>query len=170
VADERGHVGDQAAPLERRQILRIRLEIPLDAGPHRLQRHALDVGEVAHHEVAMSRPARGDREAAVADHERGDAEAGRRRGVRVPRQLRIVVGVQIHDARGQHEPLGVDPLARRAQIGAASIIADRGDAAVPDCQAAVPGRCAETIDEAGVDDDEIVHGSDLLTFGVFLTA
>ena len=37
------------------QVLGIALEVPLDAGAQRLERHALDVGQVAQREVAVGR-------------------------------------------------------------------------------------------------------------------
>ena len=68
------------------------------------------------------------------------------------------MGVQVHDAGRQHEAARVHPLARGAEIAAAAVVADRGDAAVPDREAAVPRGRAETVDETRVVDDEIVHG------------
>jgi len=68
------------------------------------------------------------------------------------------VGVEVHDAGRQDEAARVHPLARGPEIAAAAVTAERGDAAVRDRQAAVARGRAETIDEAGVVDDEIVHG------------
>ena len=53
VPDERGDVETEPGPLERAQVLREALELPADAGAQRLERHALDVGEVAHRQVAV---------------------------------------------------------------------------------------------------------------------
>ena len=116
VADERGHVGHHAAPLQRVEILRIGLEVPAHARPQRLERHALDVGEVAQREVAIVGPARGDREAAVADDDRGHAERGGRRGERVPGELGVVVRVDVHDAGRQREAARVHALAGGAEV------------------------------------------------------
>ena len=48
------------------------------------------------------------REAAVAAEHRGDAVLHRRARGRVPEQLRVVVGVQVDEARRQRLPLGVN--------------------------------------------------------------
>ena len=152
VADERGDVRHEAAALEHAQVLRVGLELPLHAGPQRVERHALHVRQVAQREVAVRRAARRDGEAAVADHDARDAERHRRRGERVPDQLRVEVRVEIDDARGERAPLRVHP-----GSPAADIHADGRDAAVRDRHAAVPRRCAGPVDQQGVVDDQIVH-------------
>ena len=103
-----------------------------------------------------SRPARGDREAAVADHDGGHPERRRRRRERIPGELGVVVRVDVHDARREGEPARVDPLRGGAQLAAARIAADRRDAAVLDGEAAVAGGSAEAIDDARVLDHEVV--------------
>ena len=50
-----------------------------------LERHAFDLGQVAHRELAVLRPAGRDGEAAVADHRGGHAERGRGRDRAGPR-------------------------------------------------------------------------------------
>jgi hypothetical protein len=115
------------------------------------------VGQVPDDEVAMRGMAGRDREAAVADHQGGHAEGGRGRGVRIPGELRVVVGVQVHDAGGQDQTLRVDARAGGAKIGAAAVVADGRDA---------PVRDREAIDETGVVDDEIVHGASGVRAGV----
>ena len=76
------------------------------------------------------------------------------------------MGVQVHDAGREHEAARVHPLARGAEIVPAAVAAERGDAAVLDREAAVPGGGAETVDETRVVDDEIVHGGGLPDRGV----
>ena len=51
---------------------------------------------------------RGEADAAVAHHDRGDAVPRRRREPRVPRDLGVVVGVDVDPARGDQQPVGVD--------------------------------------------------------------
>ena len=63
------------------------------------------------------------------------------------------MGVDVHDAGREDEAAGVHPLARGAEIGA-----DRGDASVLDRDAAGARGSAETVDDEGVVDHEIVHG------------
>ena len=162
VAHEGRHVGHEAATLQRGEVLGIRLEVPVDPGPQRLERHALHVGQVAHDQVPVGGMARGDGEAAVADHHRGDAERARRGRVGIPGELGVVVRVEVHDPRREHEALRVDARGRGPQIGAAPIVADRGDAPVLHRETAVARGRAESIDEPGVVDHEIVHGWGLL--------
>ena len=154
VADERGDVRHHAAPLHRVEVLGIALEVPAHAGAQRLQRHALDVGQRAQREIAVGRAARRDGEAAVADDDGGHAERGRRRGERIPRELGVVVRVDVHDAGREDQAAGVDALPRGAEIGA-----DRRDASILHGDATGAGRRAETVDDERVVDHEIVHGA-----------
>ena len=145
-------VRDNPAPLDRGQVFRVALEVPLDAGAHGVERHALDVRQVAHDDVAVLGAAGGDGEAAIAYHHRGHAQRRRRRGEGIPRELRVVVGVDVHDARGEHEALRVHRLPGRAQIPA-----DGGDPTVCHRDSALERRSAQAIDDARVVDHEIVH-------------
>ena len=72
------------------------------------QRHALDPRHHPHHVVAVLRRQRRDREAAVAADHGGDAVQRRRAAPRVPQELRVVVRVDVDEARRDHQPVGVD--------------------------------------------------------------
>ena len=61
-----------------------------------------------HDEFPRLRRARHDAEAAVAHHRGGHAQGGRGGQGGVPGHLGVVVGVQVDDARGQGEAVGVD--------------------------------------------------------------
>jgi hypothetical protein len=67
VAGEAGDVGADAVLLQHVEILREAFEAPVDAGAEGVERHALDMGQVAHGEVAVGRLAGRDREAAIAE-------------------------------------------------------------------------------------------------------
>ncbi len=123
MADEGRHVERRAAALEHVEVLGHGLELPADPGAQHLERHALDLGQVAHHALALGRAAGGDGEAAVADHRAGDAQRRARREPRVPGDLGVVVGVVVDDSRHQGEPLRVERFARRAELAP-----ERGDA------------------------------------------
>jgi hypothetical protein len=112
MTDEAGHVRCGAAAFEQVEILGHRFEFPADSRAQSVERHALDLGEVAHDALAVRRTAGRDGEAAVADHGRRDAEGGGGRGAGVPGELRVVVRVVVDDARHQCEAVGVDYLAR----------------------------------------------------------
>ena len=76
VTDVGGHVQRAASAAKLRKILREGFEVPGDTPAQYVERHALDLGEVAHRQVAMVRLARRDGKAAVADHRGGDAVRG----------------------------------------------------------------------------------------------
>ena len=99
-------------PVERAEELAEGLEGPR----HPVERrgiHALDPGEHLGDVLVVVGPARRDGEAAVAGGDRRDAV--QRGGVaeRVPRELRVVVGVDVDDAGRDDEAVGVDDLVRR---------------------------------------------------------
>jgi hypothetical protein len=101
-------------PIQHRHVLRDAFEVPADALAQHIQRHAFDLGEIAHDEFAVRRPARRDREAAVADDGGGHAQRrGRAQGA-VPGDLRVVVGVVVDDAGHQRQAVRIDVLARFA--------------------------------------------------------
>ena len=100
------------------------------------------------HRLAQRRRARRDAEAAVAHDRGGDAERRRRRELRVPGGLRVVVRVHVDDARHQGEAAGIQGLARRAGRGDAAVLyRDVGDAA------GIPG----TVVHGGAAEQEVVH-------------
>ena len=87
-----------------------------EAGPERGDAHALDVLERAHDEVAVGRPGRRHREAAVAHDHGGHAVPGRAAHQLVPHDLGVVVGVDVDEARADDPAGGVDG-ARRVLRG-----------------------------------------------------
>ena len=114
VADERADVEALAAPVERGEVLGERLEAPVDALVEGLHRHALDVLERAHDDVAVLGSRRRDAEAAVAHHHTRDPVPARRREVAVPEDLRVVVRVDVDEAgRQRRARRGRRPRCRR---------------------------------------------------------
>ena len=98
VADEAAGVGALRHPVERGVELAVRLPVPGQAVEDRV---AGDVLDALHHlrEVrTIVRAARGERDAAVAEHDARDAVPAARRGDRVPRQLGVEVGVDVDEA------------------------------------------------------------------------
>ena len=92
-----------------------RRPVPRHALLERLQRHALDPGQHPHQVVGIRRVdrtvtgrERRDREAAVAAHHGGHAVQRRRAQRRVPERLRVVVGVDVDEARRDDEVGRVD--------------------------------------------------------------
>jgi hypothetical protein len=128
------------------------LELPADAGAQRVERHALDMGEMAHGEVAIGRLAGRDGESAIAQHGRGDAE--RRRGIdeRVPGDLGIVVGVAVDDAGRQGQAAS-----RHRLLGRAELATDLGDLPAGHPEVAAHGRAAGPVVDFGILDDQVKH-------------
>ena len=152
MAGEAGDVGTDAVLLQHVEILREALEAPVDAGAQRVERHALDMGQVAHREVAVGGLAGRDGEAAIAEDRRGDAQ--RRRGIdeRVPGDLRVVVGVAVDDAGRERQPVGLHGLA-----GGPEIRPDRGDFPVPDAEVAVDRLGPRAVVDFRILDDQVEH-------------
>ena len=76
----------------------------------------------------------------------------------IPGELGVVVRVDVHDAGSEDATARVYRLARGAQIAAAPVRGERGDAAALDTEAALARGGAEAVDDAGVREDEIEHG------------
>src|SRR5262249_24821923 len=124
-----------------------------DAGAQRLERHALDALERAQYEVAVRGPRRRNAEAAVADDHRGDPVPGRDREPAVPEELRVVVRVDVDEARRDDRPLRHQRSTRRPVDPP-----ERDDGPVADAEVAPPRRRAGAIDERAAADDEIEVG------------
>ena len=91
---------------------------------HGVGRDVLGPLEVAHDEVALVGPGRGEREAAVAHDHAGHAVPARAGAERVPQHLGVHVGVAVDEAGRDDVALGVDlvgaPLADAADGGDAA--------------------------------------------------
>jgi hypothetical protein len=153
VADVGGDVGDAAAPAQLPHVVGEGLEAPVDAGAQGVDRHAFDLREVPHRQLAVGGPARRDREAAVADHRRRHAEGRRRRKRRVPGDLGVEVGVAVDDAGHQREAGGVD---RSRRIDGQALCHGDDPAAV-DRDVASERRTAAAVDDERVAKDEVDH-------------
>jgi hypothetical protein len=114
-----GHLGADVEHVGARfqdvQVLGKALPAPLDALGERRSGDVLDALHQADQEVLLARAHRGEADAAVAHHQGRDAVPARRREQRVPGGLSVVVGVDVHPARGHHLAASVDALAGRAQ-------------------------------------------------------
>ena len=116
VPDVAAEVDGGPLPPDQVEVLRVGLEVPLDAGGERLEAHVLDLVEGAAQRVPGLRPGGGDAVAAVAGHNRGDAVPARRRQRRVPQDLGVVVGVDV-DEPGDDEPSRRVDLAAAVDLG-----------------------------------------------------
>jgi len=144
----------EAAPLERVEILREGLPLPLDALVERGARDVLDAFHQLDQEVVLTRPHGREADAAVAHHGRGDAVVAGRRELRIPGGLAVVGGVDVDEARCYREPGGVE----RAR-GAARDLSDGGDPAVLDRDVPRARHGARPIDQGAMTNHEVVGHS-----------
>ncbi len=143
---------DRDAAVEAVEPVAERRPSPVETGPQRVQRHPLDPREHPGEVVVLVGCRGRQREAAVAAEDRGDAVLHRRARGRVPEQLRVVVGVQVDEARRQRLPLRVNGFR-----GWLIDVADRDDPSVADADVAVTGGCAGAVDDLGVADQQVEH-------------
>src|SRR5207249_1590734 len=80
---------------------------PVDPRLHRLRRDVLGSLKIADDEVLVLGRARRQREAAVAHHDRRDPVVAGRGPHRIPEDLRVHVGVAVHEAGRDHVAFGV---------------------------------------------------------------
>jgi hypothetical protein len=136
----------------RRKVFPERLEV---------ERYALERGRshALHHreqraQVGAVFAARGcDREPAVARERGGDTVVARGDRVGIERDLRVVVGVQVDDARRDDPPVGVDRARGARAIGHVS---DRDDPAARDRDVGAPPREPRAVDHDAAADHEVV--------------
>jgi hypothetical protein len=153
VADVGRDVHRAALAAKHFEVLRKRFEVPGDALPQHVERHTLDMREIAHRAVAIRRLARRDGEAAVAD-DRG-RHSQRRRGsyARVPGDLRIEVGMAVDDAGHQRKPVGVD----RPPSGCGNVAIDLADSPISNRHIQHRRRRTGAVEDERISEQEIVH-------------
>jgi hypothetical protein len=160
VADHAADVEAERAPAERGEVVAVGLPAPVEPGHDRVGRDVLDglhhLGEVG----LLAGADRGERHAAVAEHDRRDAVPARRAGDRVPEQLGVEVGVDV-DEPGRHEPVGGVDLAA-APLGH---VADGGDAPAVDRHLRAAGRGAGPVGDLATPDHDVVHAAVLPSRG-----
>ena len=143
---------DGGPAVEACQPVAERRPLPVEAGAQRVERHALDPGQHPGEVVLLVGRCGRQREAAVAAEHRRDAVLHRRARGRIPEQLRVVVRVQVDEARVRRLPLRVDGF-RRLLVD----VADRDDPPVAHAHVAMSGGCAGAVDDLGVSDEQIQH-------------
>ena len=150
MADVAGVVEEGAAPFDRVEVLRKRLEVvPRDAGEERVGRHVLDVLQRADEELAVLGTDRCDREPAVAgDDTRDPVPTGRtERGI--PEHLGVVVRVDVDEARCDDVP------GRIERPPAVEVVANLGDDAAADGDVGAATRRAGSVDDRAAFDDDV---------------
>src|SRR3954453_23239336 len=138
---------DGCSPVEAGQPLAERRPLPVEDGSECFERHALDPSHHLGEGVLVVRTRGGEREAAVAAENRGDAVLhGRARG-RIPEQLRVVVRVQVNKPWRYRLPFGINGF--RYQL---VDIADCDDPSVAYTDVTVTCGCAGAVDDRRVAD------------------
>ncbi len=105
-------------PVEAAEPLSERGPVPGQPGPERRERHTFDPGHHAADVIGVLGAQWREGEAAVAAEHRRDAVQRGGAGIGVPRQLRVVVRVQVDEAGCDEHPAGVDHrgVARRGTL------------------------------------------------------
>ena len=145
VADQCGYVGADALVFEAPEVFAEGDPVALQAAGHgRIERTVV--------EFAVAGGSGGD--AAVADDLGGDPLSQTAAGAAVDQERQIGVGVSVDQSGSDKAAAGVDG----AACSDLSEFADAGDAAFQDGEISGKPGAAAAVDEAGVADEDIVHG------------
>ncbi len=139
--------------LDRGQVFRERLPLPVDAGQHRLQRNVLHRGQATREPLAFGWRTGRQREAAVAHDHGGDAMPAGACALAIPVHLRVHVRVAIDEAGRHDQAVRVDAALRRRPNAA-----DLDDAPIRNADIGAVATHARAIDDGAVANDEIQHG------------
>ena len=147
------HVHGPGAPAQIVHVLGERLPAPRHALVQGGARDVLHALHQAHEVVLPARAHGGETDPAVPGDHGGDAV--RRGGVElaVPRDLAVVVGVDVHEPGRDDAPGGIDRLRCRLVNG----LRDPDDAPVLHGHVGPPGRRARSVDDCPVLDDDVEH-------------
>ncbi len=156
MAGQRRHIGVRPDAPQLRNIFGEGFEFPTGAGEQRVEIHALDYRQILEHRVPLRCRAGRDAESAISHHRRGHAEGRRRRQGAVPGDLRVVVGMDIDDARHQREAVRIDDLARTPGRPA-----HFGDATVVNCHVGGDWCGAAAVENGGTPNEQIEHARTL---------
>ena len=95
---------------------------------------------------------RGEADAAIAKHDRGDAMPARRCKQRIPHRLAVIVRVHVDPAGRDQKPRGVDLPPGRSEPAA-----DRGDPVAFDGHVTRKCRFAGAVDNVAAANNDVVH-------------
>ncbi len=114
----------------------------------------LDALHQIHQRAAMMLSHRREADAAIAEHDRGDAMPARRRQQRIPHRLAVVMGVHVDPAGRDQKAAGVDLAPGRTLFAA-----DCDDAVARNRYVAGEGRLAGAVDDGAAANNDVMHGS-----------
>jgi hypothetical protein len=148
------HVDGARPALQGVEVLRKRLPLPVDALGQGGAGNVLDTLHQLDQKSLLPGPHRRETDAAVAHHHGGDAVPARRRQVRIPGGLAIVVGVHVHPARRHQTATGINLAA-----AATGYRSDLNDAPTGNGNVAVEALPTRPVDDGAAAYDQIVHDS-----------
>ena len=152
VPDHSTHVQTLGEPIQLVQVVAVGLPVPGQALQDARRRDVLDGLHHLGQGLAAPRCDRSERDAAVAEHHGGDTVPAGGAADRVPGQLGVQVGVDVDEAGGHDQPIGVDLAPCRA-LGAP----DLDYAVTVDDHVGGPGRSAGAVDDGPTADYQIVR-------------
>ncbi len=123
---------------------------PVQPGPQRVQRHAFHARQHPGEVVLLLSGGGRQRKPAITTEDRGDAVLHRRAGGRVPKQLRVVVGVQVNKTWRKRQTLRINSF--RGQL---IDVTDRGDQPILNADGAAPSWRPSAVDDVGVADEQV---------------
>ena len=157
VADHESDVQGQWLGFHHVEQLGERLPLVGDAGQEGFHRYGFDPGQEAGQELTISRCGRGQGETAVATHRGGDAVQRRGAQGRIPEQLRVVVGVQVDEARRHHQAVSLNGHVRLVVHRA-----DLDDAPIDNAHVPLRAGSAAAVDHVTAVNQKIEHASPIL--------
>ena len=105
---EKGQIGSRTPAFRGIHELGEGLPIPGDPAVEHVKGHSLHIDEVVHRGIATCGVARRNPHAAVTEHDCRDAMPGRWRDIRIPADLRIVMGMRVNKTGGDDAIAGID--------------------------------------------------------------
>ena len=127
--------------------------VPRQPRLHRVVRNRLDARHRTHRALAIGRTNGRKAEAAVADDHRGHPVPAGQGAVRIPEHLRVVVRVEIDEARGDDHAAGIE----HARAIGRPDVSQLGDATVLDGDIAPAPRHARAVDHHAAPDHRVVE-------------
>jgi hypothetical protein len=149
----RGDVERPALAVQRVEIFGKAFPLPIDALGQGGAGDIFDTLHQADQEIMPVGAGGRETDAAIAHQDSGDAMPERRRQLRIPGDLAVIVGMDVDPAGRDQQAVGMDRLACRGRDPP-----DLGDAAVLNGDIGDERSSAAAVDDSAAPDDPVVHG------------